>query len=76
MAQLTVYIDQETIQKIEHAAAESSVSVSRWVRDTIQAALKDQWPSSFSRLFGVLAGTDFEEPEELDYEKEVPRETI
>ena len=76
MAQLTIYIDQETIRKIENAAAENRVSVSRWVRDTIQAALKDQWPASFSRLFGTLSGTDLEEPEELDYESDVPRETI
>jgi hypothetical protein len=46
------------------------------VRDRIETALKDQWPASFSRLFGALAGTDFEEPEELDYENDVPRETI
>lgn len=76
MAQLTIYIDQDTIRKIENAAAENKVSVSRWVRDRIETALKDQWPASFSRLFGALAETDFKEPEELDYENDVPRETI
>jgi hypothetical protein len=76
MAQLTIYIDQDTIRKIENAAAESNVSVSRWVRDRIETALKDQWPASFSRLFGALSGTDFEEPEELDYKNDASREKI
>ena len=76
MAQLTIYIDQDTIRKIENAAAENKVSVSRWVRDRIETALKDQWPASFSRLFGALSGTDFEEPEELDYKNDASREKI
>ena len=76
MAQLTIYIDKETIEKIENAATERKVSVSRWVRDTIQAALKDQWPASYSRLFGALAETDFTEPDELDYDSDVPRKSL
>ena len=76
MAQLTIYIDKDTIRKIENAAAESKVSVSRWVRERIETALKDQWPVSFSRLFGALAGTDFEEPEELDFKNDLSRQKI
>jgi hypothetical protein len=76
MAQLTIYIDKETIQKIENAAIERKVSVSRFVRDTIQSALEDQWPASYSRLFGALADTDFGEPEELADGSDVPRESL
>jgi hypothetical protein len=76
MAQLTIYLNQETLQKIENAAAESEVSVSRWVRDKIESALCNEWPASFSRLFGSLAETDLEEPEELDFNDDIPRETL
>lgn len=76
MAQLTIYIDQETIQKIEKAAAANRVSVSRWVRDTIQAVLEDRWPASYARLFGALKDTDLEEPEQLDDRDDAPRETM
>jgi hypothetical protein len=76
MAQLTIYLDQATIRKIENAAAERKVSVSSWVREKIQTALLDEWPASFFQLFGSLSDTDFEEPEELDFNADIPREKL
>ena len=76
MAQLTIYLDQDTIRKIENAAAERKVSVSSWVREKIQTALLDEWPESYSRLFGSLAGTDFNEPEDLNITGDIPREKL
>ncbi|MEE8589820.1 MAG: toxin-antitoxin system, antitoxin component [Spirochaetia bacterium] len=73
MAQLTIYLDSETLRKIESAAAESSVSISKWVREKIEIALRDEWPESFSRIFGALRETDLVEPGELDFRIDVSR---
>jgi hypothetical protein len=73
VAQLTIYLDQQTIERIENAAAERKVSVSRWVREKIESALRDDWPESFSRVFGSLADTDFDVPEDLDFGNDVMR---
>ena len=67
MAQLTIYIDTETLRKIKNAAAERGISISKWVREKIEIALRDEWPKSFFQLFGALKDTDLEEPEELDF---------
>ena len=73
MAQLTIYLDSDTLRKIENAAAESRVSISKWVREKIEIALRDEWPESFFQLFGALRETDLEEPKELDFNADVPR---
>jgi len=73
MAQLTIYLDTETLRKIENAAAESSVSISKWVREKIEIALRDEWPEAFFQLFGALREVDLVEPKELDFTNDVAR---
>lgn len=73
MAQLTIYLDSETLRKIESAAAASSVSISKWVREKIEISLRDEWPESFFQLFGALREADLEEPKELDFTTDVAR---
>ena len=73
MAQLTIYLDSETLRKIESAAAASSVSISKWVREKIEITLRDEWPESFFQLFGALGEIDLEEPKELDFITDVAR---
>jgi hypothetical protein len=73
MAQLTIYLDSETLRKIENAAAERGVSISKWVREKIEIALRDEWPQSFFELFGAIGETDLEKPKKLNFATDVPR---
>jgi len=76
MAQLTIYLDTETLRKIENAAAESGVSISKWVREKIEIALRDEWPEAFFQLFGALREVDLVEPKELDFTNDVARDKL
>ena len=73
MAQITIYIDSETLRRIESAATESGVSISKWVCEKIEIALRDEWPKSLFQLFGALRETDLEELKEIDFTTDVAR---
>ena len=75
MAQLTVYIDEQTRKQIEIAARNANASVSQWVKARLTEALQRTWPENFFELFGSLSGSDLERPPELRVEDDVRRDS-
>lgn len=63
MAQLALYIDDETVQQLDAQAREAGVSRSAWVREAIQARLKNRLPESFFEILGTWE--DDRSPEEI-----------
>jgi len=63
MAQVTIYLDEETERRMKTAAEEAGVSRSRWVAEAIREKTATEWPESVRRLAGAWA--DFPEVEEL-----------
>ena len=63
MAQVTLYLDDETDAKMRAAAREAGVSVSQWVRQLIQEKAATEWPAAVVRLHG--AWSDFPTAEEI-----------
>ena len=76
MAQLTIYLDESLMRKIEKAAAEEQQSVSRWTREKLETALSQEWPAFYFNLIGYLEDTEWEEPESLNFELDSPREKL
>ena len=76
MAQLTVYIDDETRRRIEIAAKRADTSVSQWVKRRLTNALQTEWPDDYFDLLGALSGTDLERPAQLRSEDDTPRESV
>lgn len=76
MAQLTIYLDTQIIKKIEEAAREENLSVSKWVRQKLEYALNKEWPNSYFSLFGSLKDSDLKEAEEIDFTNDVQREKL
>jgi len=76
MAQLTVYIDDETRTKIEVAAKRAETSVSRWVRERLSSALETEWPDGYFNLIGSLKGVSIKRPAQLRSEDDVTREAV
>ncbi|MGD2114304.1 MAG: CopG family transcriptional regulator [Acidobacteriota bacterium] len=74
MAQVTIYLDDETEARMKRAADEAGVSRSRWVAEVIREKTATEWPESVRRLAG--AWEDFPEVEELraGLGEDVPRE--
>jgi len=57
MAQVTLYLDDETQARMKAAARAAGVPVSRWVAQLIRARTQSEWPESVRKLAG--AWSDF-----------------
>ena len=77
MAQITIYMNEETMKKIKTAARKEHDSVSRWVKKRLVKSLENKWPEGFFDLFGSLKDDDsFKAPEELDWKLDRKRPSL
>lgn len=76
MAQLTVYIDDDTRRRIEIAAKNAKASVSQWVKEKLREALESSWPTNYFELFGSLRGSDLQRPAQPRPKDDLPRQPI
>ena len=63
MAQVTLYVDEETKKRMRKAAKAAGVSQSRWLAELIRQETGSEWPAEVRELAG--AWPDFPEAEEL-----------
>ena len=54
MAQITLYIDNDTQARLRAAAAERQVSQSQFVAELIRRAVDERWPADVLSLGGSL----------------------
>ena len=73
MAQLTIYLDEQSIQRIEEAASAEHVSVSRWVKARLIRSLDGEWPAGYFALEGSLDDEDLRMVAAPDPAYDVPR---
>lgn len=64
MAQITIYIDDETLKQIEQAANRENDSISKWVKKRLVSSLKKSWPKDYADLFGALQDDSFSRPDQ------------
>lgn len=65
MPQLSLYIDQETLAKIEGRARARRLSISKYVANTLKKHCSDDWPEGFRELCGALRDDDsFRRPDD------------
>jgi hypothetical protein len=76
MAQLTIYLDDESLHRIESAAGRENSSVSKWVKNRLIRSLEDQWPADYYQLLGSLADSDLERPSDPAPSADSPRESL
>jgi hypothetical protein len=74
MAQVTLYLDEETAARMARAAKAAGMSRSRWVAELVRRRTASEWPPSVARLAG--AWKDLESAERLrrGAGRDVPRE--
>ena len=58
MAQLTLYIDDETAVRMRTAANAAGVSFSRWVADLVRQRTQTTWPAEVVALAGAWSDDD------------------
>lgn len=76
MAQVTLYLDEETAAKLKAAARASGLSQSKWIAKVIRDRGSDVWPPQIVALAG--AWPDFPSPVELrrGVGRDAPREAV
>jgi hypothetical protein len=65
MPQLSIYLDETALKKVEKAAKLKNVSVSRWVRESLIRSLENEWPENFFELFGSIRDDSFRSPDKI-----------
>ena len=74
MPQISLYIDESTLKKVESAASRQHVSISRWVADQIRSKVEPIYPKGFETLFGSLSDGSFVRPNQNDLTQDTRRE--
>lgn len=76
MPQLTVYIDEQTLKRIESAARVEDSSISKWVKRRLEQSLNHDWPVGYSALFGSLGEADLQRPAQPDPKRDAKRDKL
>ena len=76
MAQLTVYMEETILRKVEVAAKREHESVSKWVKKHLVSALQTTWPSHYFDLFGSLTKEKLERPPQPDFSSDSRRQRL
>lgn len=76
MPQISLYIDENTLKKVESAASRQRVSISKWVAEQIRARLEPAYPADFADLFGSISDVTFRRPQESSFSSDTEREKI
>lgn len=63
MAQVTLYLDEETKQRVRKAAKAAGVSQSRWLAELVRRGTANEWPAEVRELAG--AWPSFPETDDL-----------
>jgi hypothetical protein len=76
MPQISLYIDEKTLEKVENAALKQHVSISKWVADQLRARIEPSYPTGFEKLFGSVKDKSFIRPDEIASSRDIIREKL
>lgn len=76
MPQLSLYIDKETLRKIEIAAKLENQSISKYVVGKLNESFENAWPANFASLFGAIQDETFQASGKLDFDMDSAREGL
>ncbi|HPA63120.1 MAG TPA: toxin-antitoxin system, antitoxin component [Spirochaetota bacterium] len=75
MPQISLYIDSDTLKKVEKAATREHLSISKWVGNKIKSAITDEYPNGYFDLFGAMNDKSFK-IDELSFIQDSKREML
>ncbi len=76
MPQISLYIDEETLKKVETAAARQKLSISKWVAEQIRSRIEPVYPVGYEQLFGSVTDQTFVRPGQGVTGSDGPREAF
>lgn len=76
MPQLSLYVNSNTLKKVESAAKRENVSISQWVRVKIEKSIEKNWADDYFSLFGSITDETFQPPAKLDFKQDSKRSKL
>ena len=76
MPQISLYIDEKTLKKVERAAMKQHTSISKWVAQQIREKVEPCYPADFESLFGSISDETFGAPRKLKHGSDSPRKAL
>ena len=76
MPQVSLYIDKETLSKIEELAHKNKTSLSKWVGNRLKQLIKEDYPEDFFSTFGSISDDSFVEPPDLRVDSDSARVSL
>ena len=76
MPQLSLYVNSNTLKKVEYAAKRENISISQWVRVKIEKSFEKTWAEDYFSLFGSISDETFQAPVKLDFKKDSKRSKL
>ena len=71
MPQLSLYVTQEQLLKIENEAHAENMSLSKWVVSKIMERIEPHYPEGWADLFGSVTDPSFTRPDQPKLETRV-----
>ena len=72
MPQLSLYVTQDQLKKIEKEARAEKMSLSKWVVSQIMNKIEPRYPEGWVDLFGSVSDESFKRPEQPILETREP----
>ena len=76
MPQISLYIDEATLKKVENAAVKQHVSISKWVAEQIRSRVEPIYPADYETLFGSISDASFVRPADITFNADTKREAL
>ncbi len=76
MPQLSLYIDENTLKKIELAAKLEKISISKYVVSKLNESMYNAWPKNYKDLYGAINDDSFRVEKINDFSADAKRETL
>ena len=76
MPQLSLYIDKNTLNKIEIGAKIEHVSISKYVVRKLNESMSKAWPENYKNLYGVIHDDSFNVERIKDFSNDITRERL
>ena len=76
MPQLSLYIDENTLSKIEMGAKIEHVSISKYVVRKLNESMSTAWPENYNNLYGIMDDDSFAVERIKDFSIDIKRESL
>ena len=76
MPQLSLYIDEDILEKIETAAKMNDISLSKYVSSILKEYFSNSYPKGYENVFGSISDDSFVRHEFTDFSLDTKREAL